>query len=125
MKIDLPAGAVFGGLAAIKAAVSEAYHKAYYDARRSCGHRGLLASRGKSLHALDARGDVLAGEAESWMWDGTLASLSKAMEDAAGMGAAELTIEGGFNWSASPRHLASGDYDPWVESWSVTVWKGA
>lgn len=121
--ITFPSGTQFTSLSEIKSAVQEARAAAEREARESCG-RGVLQSRGCSLRIVDAKGNLIKGEAESWMWSGTGKSLLDAvMEARYDKDAVELEISGGFNYAETPRALADGQYDPWVSDWGVTVWK--
>ncbi|WOB06490.1 hypothetical protein [Piscinibacter gummiphilus] len=122
-QITFPSGTQFANLAAIKAAIKEARDLARADAVETCGG-GVIQSRGCSLRVVDAKGNLLKGEAESWMWSGTGKSLLDAvMEARYTKGASELSISGGFNYAETPRALADGDYDPWVTDWEVVIWK--
>lgn len=117
-----PTGSLFLTLAAVKAACSEGYQDALHHAKREIG-RGSYHSRGRSLRAL-RDGEVVAGEAECWPWDGTSKSLIEAIDDAQSMHQADcLVIEGGIDYAASPRDYADAAYDPWVGEWAVTVWR--
>lgn len=122
MKKILPLGSVFTTLADIKAACSDAYADALTYARRECG-RGTFVSRGRSVVAL-RDGDLVAGEAEAWGWDGTLEGLIDMIDDARfSQGADTVIVQGGINYAASPRDYADCNYDPWVAEWAVTVWR--
>lgn len=122
MNNSFPAGSRFESLADLKQVISASYQDALHEARRSYG-RGSYYSRGKSLIAV--RGDnVVAGEAESWLWDGTLKSLLAAIDEARLEHRADfLVIQGGIDYAINPRDYADGAYDPWVGEWSVTVWR--
>jgi hypothetical protein len=126
MQLTFPAGTQFANLAEIQEAVRAARADAEREARKACG-RGTFVSRGSSFRGIDAKGDVVLGEAESWMWAGTGKALVEAIDevryDLKRTGAVALSIEGGFNFAENPRALADGEYDPWVSEWSVTVWK--
>lgn len=118
----LPNGAIYGNLGAVKAACSGGHQDALAWARRDIGS-GTYISRGRCFRAL-RDGDLVAGEAECWPWDGTLRSLIDAINEARfGARADELVIEGGLNYAANPRDYADGAYDPWVGEWAVTVWR--
>lgn len=95
-----------------------AYQDALAQARREC--RGLfLRSRGKWLRA--CKGDeTIAGEAESWEWDGKRTSVTEAIAEAQRMGADRLYIEGGIDASGI---IDFADYEPYVAEWSVCVWE--
>lgn len=121
-RTTFPAGSLFNSLADVNAVCSGSYQDALREARRDCG-RGTYVSRGKSLIAL-RDSDVVAGEAESWLWDGTLKGLLAAIDEARfGDKADTLVVQGGINYAASPRDYADCAYDPWVGEWSVTVWR--
>lgn len=107
--------------AELKKAVSAAYQEALAEARRNCGRDGVLRSRGKCFYATRG-GQILAGEAESWPWDGTLRDLNRAIAECERLGATDLHIDGGINWAASPAAFNDFDYDPWVAEWGVRVW---
>lgn len=121
-RTTFPAGSLFDSLADLAGVVSASYQDALREARHDCG-RGTYVSRGKSFIAL--RDDnVVAGETESWPWDGTLKSLLAAIDEARfGHEADTLVVYGGINYAASPRDYAECAYDPWVGEWSVTVWR--
>ena len=106
----------------IKEAVVSARAAARKEAHRNCG-RGFLFSRGSSLRAVDAKGDLVLGEAESWSWDGTKRDLERAVEEAKQAGAVELSIEGGWDWAATMQDKTDGAHDPWVGEWAVIIWK--
>jgi hypothetical protein len=97
-----------------------AYQDALAQARRDC--RGqFLRSRGKWLTAY--QGDqIVAGECESWEWDGKRTSVTAAIEEAQRKGWTELHISGGIDASDT---ISFEDYDPWVAEWSVCVWEAA
>lgn len=118
--IKLPADAKFASLSAVQAAASDAHQDALAEARREF-RRGCLISRGKHLKIIK-NFEVVKGEAESWPWDGNLASLVRAIDEAKELGADFVEIEGGLNYAESPRAYADCDYDPWVGEWSVVVW---
>lgn len=117
-----PAGSVYSSLADVKNACSGGYQDALHEAKRDCG-RGSFYSRGRWFRAL-RDGELVAGEADSWAWDGTLKGLIKAIDEACfGEGADCLVIEGGIDYAVNPRDYADGAYDPWVGEWAVTVWR--
>jgi len=97
-----------------------AYQHALAQARRDC--RGqFLRSRGKWLTAY--KGDqIVAGECESWEWDGKRTSVTAAIEEARRKGWTELRISGGIDASST---IDFQDYDPWVAEWSVCVWEAS
>jgi hypothetical protein len=104
-------------LSEIKGKCSAGHWDAMNWARNSC-NPGFLQSRGR--HFKVVKGDqVIAGEADSWEWDGTGKALNEAIAYAKAEQADTLYIDGGINWR---ENLRDGDYDPWVAEWSVTVW---
>lgn len=122
MNKTFPAGSVYTSLADIKAACSGGYQDALKFAKREIG-RGTYISRGRHLKAL-RNDEIVAGEAESWAWDGTLKSLIQAIDEARLNDNADcLVIEGGIDYAVTPRDYADGAYDPWVGEWAVTVWR--
>ena len=95
-----------------------AYQDALAQARRDC--RGqFLRSRGKWLTAY--QGDqIVAGECETWEWDGKRTSVTEAIAEAQQKGWTEVHISGGIDASST---IDFEDYDPWVAEWSVCVWE--
>jgi hypothetical protein len=95
-----------------------AYQDALAQARRDC--RGqFLRSRGRWLTAY--QGDlIVAGECESWEWDGKRTSVTEAIAEARRLGWTELHISGGIDASDT---ISFDDYEPWVAEWSVCVWE--
>lgn len=116
-----PAGSLYTNLTDVKNACSGGYQDAIKLAKRECG-RGTYMSRGRHFKAL-RDGNLVAGEAECWPWDGTMRGLLEAIDDAILNRADCLVIEGGINYAASPRDYADCNYDPWVGEWAVTVWR--
>lgn len=119
---NFPAGSLYSSLSEVKAACSGGYQEALAEAKRDCGS-GSFYSRGKHFRAL-RDGELVAGEAECWDWDGTLKSLLAAIDEARFEHRADvLAIEGGIDYAANPRDYSDGAYDPWVGEWAVTVWR--
>ena len=117
-----PNGSLFSTLADVKAACSGGYQDALKFAKRECG-RGTYISRGRHFRAV-RDGELVAGEAECWQWDGTLKSLLEAIDEARFKHQADfLSIEGGIDYAINPRDYGDGIYDPWVGEWEVTVWR--
>jgi hypothetical protein len=105
-------------MTSIKDQCSAAYQEALSAARR-LAPRGFLTSRGRHFKML--KGDqVIAGECDSWPWDGTVAKLKQAILEAVASDADALYVEGGVDWRESP----GDDYsEPWLTEWTVTVWE--
>lgn len=124
--LTFPTGTQFKTFGEINEAVRAARAEAEREARECCG-RGTYQSRGCAFRATNAKGDVVRGEAESWMWSGTgkamLDAIFEARHDLQRLGVVELEIGGGFNYAATPRDMADCNYDPWVSDWAVSVWK--
>lgn len=118
----LPNGAKFSNIADIKAACSGYYNDALKFAKREIGG-GCYRSRGRYIKAF-RDGNIVAGECDSWPWDGTLKSLVSAIDDVRfGEAKADtLIIEGGIDYAATPADWADCNYDPWVAEWNVVVW---
>lgn len=112
---------LYATLSELKDACSGAHQDALRHAQREIG-RGTFMARGKHLKAL-RDGDLVAGEAESWPWDGTLRSLRRAIAECDTLRADTLVVEGGIDYAPTPRDYADGAYDPWVGEWSITVWR--
>jgi hypothetical protein len=112
----------FHNLKSLQHACSEEHQKALIRAKREMGFGGVFASRGRYFYAFDDKGNVMAGEAESHPWNGTMKQLRSAIEDARMLGAHRLEICCGINWAESPQAMADWDYIPWVEEWRIDVW---
>lgn len=118
-----PTGSKFFNLIGVKEAVSGSYQDALKYAKRELG-AGCYRSRGKWLKAVDANDNVVAGECDTWGWDGTLKSLIEAINEARFQhNASALYIEGGVDYAAALRDFDDGAYDPWVGQWCITVWR--
>ena len=124
--IAFPNGSKFSSLDDVKAAVSGGYQAALFEAKNEIGH-GIYRSRGKWIKVTDANGDILAGEDDSWEWDGTLKSLIAAIDESrfGDPKAAALYLEGGVDYAASVRDFSDGAHESWVGEWSVLVWEKA
>lgn len=121
MRKILPLGSTLATLASVKDACSAAYAEALLEAKRSCG-RGTYISRGRHFRATRG-GELVAGEAECWRWDGTLQGLIEAIDEARFEHRADsLSIEGGIDYALNPRDYGDGAYDAWVSDWAVNVW---
>ena len=121
MPAFFPLGSKFFLLKEINAAVSTQRAEAFAEAKRNCP-RSFLYSRGTWLRAVNAKGDLVLGEADTWHWDGDLGSTVKAMVEAEKAGAVSLSIEGGYDCADSPAAYKDGDYEPWVSEWDVVIW---
>lgn len=122
MNKSFPLGSKFKNLSEVKAAVSAAYQACRDESFKEI-RDGHLYSRGKFFRSI--KGDqTVGGEADSWIWDGTLSSLIEAIDTARFLDKSdELYIEGGLDWALNPAAKADGDYDPLVNDWSVLVWE--
>jgi hypothetical protein len=122
--LTFPNGSKFSRFDDVKNAVSGAYQDALKWSKRDIG-AGCYRSRGKWLKAIDANGNLLAGDCDSWEWDGTLKSLIAAINETrfGEPKAVALFLEGGIDYAASLRDFSDGAYDPWVGEWSVAVWE--
>lgn len=109
----------FTNVTELKAAVQAARATARAEAVESCGRSGCLQSRGAWIKVRNVAGEVIQGECDTWEFTGT-AKQFKELADLLRYGSAcTITIEGGWNWAASPRAMADLEYDPWVSEWSV------
>lgn len=111
----------YANLSALKGAIKDARDVARKEGRQSCG-KGVLQSRGAYLKMIDANGNIIQGEAESWPFIGN-AKEFKALADLIRYSipaGAHVEVGGGFNFAASVRDLAD-NYDPWVSEWCLEV----
>ena len=109
---------------AINKACAAAYQDALFAAKKNCG-RGFYAGRGRWIRVINAKGDVIAGECDTWEWTGKASDLKKIHEYfAATPEAYRVDIEGGVNYAESVHAYTDGCYDPLVEEWSVTIFGG-
>lgn len=111
---------LFANATSIKAAITTARQEAKEDGRANCGKGGILFSRGAHIRTFDFAGEIINGEAESWVWEGT----AKQFEELANLlrydtKVAMITIEGGWNWAENTTSYNDGAYDPWVSEWEV------
>lgn len=107
----------------IRAARSEAF--------REAKNYGLpwVFSRGAHVATVDASG----GQCEPWPgadphdWDGKISSLSALVETAKSYPhVAKVVIEGGYDGADTmEQKTQGGDYEPWIASWTITVWERA
>lgn len=110
----------FKNVSELNAAISEARVLAENEAIKSCGRKGCLRSRGMSVKATSATGDVIRGEAESWCFAGKAAEFTELADMLRyDTEVVKITIDGGFNWAESVRAMNDHDYEPFVSEWSV------
>jgi hypothetical protein len=102
-------------------ACSGAYQESLAWARKECG-RGFFQSRGRAIKGIDKKGEIVYGEAESCLWDGSAKDLWSSINAAREAGAAAVYVEGGVNFASNLVEYQDGAYDPWVAEWSVLVW---
>lgn len=103
-------------------AIRDARAQALTQAQADCG-RGVFQSRGSYIYG---RGEKLGepqGAAETHAFT-NWTSLQAHIADVAANhpDVTEITIEGGYNYAASPRAMQDFDYDPWASEWALTVW---
>jgi gamma-glutamylcyclotransferase (GGCT)/AIG2-like uncharacterized protein YtfP len=115
-------GFKFKNFSELKEAVAAAFRECVDESEREI-KGGKLYSRGKYIRIIKGE-ETVAGEADSWPWDGTLKSLESAIEVAKYQHRADyLAIDGGLDWALNPAAKADGDYDPLVNDWSVIAWE--
>lgn len=110
----------FTTVTSLKTAITEARKEAKAEAIRDCGPGGIVQSRGAFIRVINANGDIIKGECDSWEFKGTAAELEELNNLLRyETKVARITIEGGFNWAANLRDHADGSYDAWVSEWFV------
>ena len=107
----------------IKDAVSDARYVAEREARR--GGSAFVRSRGACLNTINIHQGQCSPNpaAEDEQWKGTNKQLDALIDEVQGMDVDEIWISGGFDGAECPRYMNEGDYDPWVSSWDILVWK--
>jgi hypothetical protein len=83
-------------------------------------------SRGAYVATVDAIGNQCEPwpGADAMQWDGKLSSLPKLIEQAkAHPHVAKVVVEGGYDGADTMADKQSGNYEPWIASWTVTVWE--
>lgn len=108
----------FKNVSELMLAVREARMAAKDEAHRTCG-RGALYSRGMHVKAVNAAGDIVRGEAESWLFGGKAAEFEELVKLLDEEDVSSVSIEGGFDWAVNPRAYSDCDYDCWVSEWCV------
>ena len=121
MNPAFPLGTRFATVSTLKEQCSTAYQNALAEARRNIG-RGFFRSRGKSVRGVDARGEIVFGEADSVIWDGSAKDLNRVIRLAIDAGAVNVSIDGGVDYSDYFAGFDDGNYDAWVTDWSVDVY---
>lgn len=102
-----------------------------YDARKEAvkeAHRAykFAVSRGTFLATLNQFGQCdPRPEAECPAWRGTLKEIKNliTLVEAKYPDVTKIYIAGGYDGSNSLYDYNLGEYEPWVSSWEVTVWK--
>lgn len=111
------------------ARVQDARHTAEVQARAEAREVGsaFVRSRGTFLCTANDRGDQCAPapEAEAQEWDGTKAEIEHLVDDVQVRHpeVVEIYVAGGFDSAERLTDFNNGDYEPWVSSWHVTVWR--
>lgn len=106
----------------------EEVKKAREEARREAldFRMPFIWSRGLILSTRDKKGDQCSPwpEAEGCTWKNMreIKGLVKRIEEGQFKDVEEIYISGGFDTADSMQDYRDGNYEPWISSWSVTVW---
>ena len=108
--------------------LNEALKKARADARQDAQGPKCIFARGTNLSTADKQGEQCSPriEAECPGWNNTWKEIKDLITEVETKypNVQEIYLSGGYDGADSPidyhRH---GNYDPWVSSWKVTVWK--
>jgi len=109
----------FKNVSELNAAIREARMAAENEAIKATGGKGCLRSRGAHVKTLDASGEILQGEAESWDFGGKASDFDDLANLLRYGNLHRIVIEGGFDHADSVRAMNDHDHDPWVSEWEV------